>query len=113
MRIIRLPCTGKLDILYLLRAFRQGADGVFVAGCEEGSCHFQKGNLRAKKKVVLAKKMLKEIGIEPERLEMFNLSAAQGPRFAQIVREMTERIERLGPSPLKTGVKDSRGQGVK
>ncbi|MFH1258782.1 MAG: hydrogenase iron-sulfur subunit [Elusimicrobiota bacterium] len=103
VRIIRLPCTGKLDILYLLKAFRQGADGVFVAGCEEGSCHFQKGNLRAKKKVTLAKKMLKEIGIEPERLEMFNLSASQGPRFAQIAKEMTERIEKLGPLNLIRG----------
>jgi len=102
VHIIRLPCTGKLDTLYLLKAFEWGADGVFVAGCLEGSCHFITGNLRAKRRVAHAKELLRELGIEPERLEFFNLSSAQGDRFAEIAREMTERIKRLGPLPLST-----------
>jgi coenzyme F420-reducing hydrogenase delta subunit len=101
IRIIRLPCTGKIDILYLLRSFEDGADGVFVAGCEEGSCHFLNGNYRAKKKVRYVKKILDEIGIGGDRLEMYNLSAAMGTKFADIVNEMTERIKTLGPNPLK------------
>lgn len=101
IRIIRLPCTGKIDILYLLRSFEDGADGVFVAGCEEGSCHFLNGNYRAKKKVRYVKKILDDIGIGGDRLEMYNLSAAMGTKFADIVNEMTERIKTLGPNPLK------------
>lgn len=102
IKIVRLPCTGKIDVIYLLKAFENGADGVFVAGCEEGNCHFLEGNIRAKKRVNYARQLLEEIGLEKERLEMFNLSASQGKRFAQICSEMTERIKNLGPSPVKT-----------
>lgn len=101
LRIIRVPCTGKVDILFLLNAFEEGADGVYVAGCLEGDCHFLKGNLRAKKRVALAKRLLEEVGIGGERLEMYNMSAAMGPLFAEVAREMTEKIKKLGPSPLK------------
>jgi len=110
IKIIRIPCTGKLDISYILKAFEKGADGVIVAGCEEGSCHFQKGNLIAKKRVEYTKKLLREIGIEDSRLEMFNLSSAMGSKFAQIASEMTEQIKKLGPSPLRAteGLKNQR-----
>ncbi len=97
VRIIRLPCTGKVDAIVLLKAFEDGVDGVFVAGCLEGQCHFLKGNLRAKKKVAYIKRLLAEVKIEPERVEMFNLSSAMGGRFAEIVEEMTEKIKKLGP----------------
>jgi F420-non-reducing hydrogenase iron-sulfur subunit len=97
VHIVRLPCTGKVDALYLLKAFEEGADGVFVAGCEEGSCHFQSGNIRAKKRVQYVKELLQQIGIESGRLEMFNLSSSMGERFAQIAREFTARIRELGP----------------
>ncbi|NCO40498.1 MAG: hydrogenase iron-sulfur subunit [Armatimonadetes bacterium CG_4_10_14_3_um_filter_66_18] len=101
VRVLRLPCTGKLEVNYLLAAFERGADGVMVAGCLEGQCHFLEGNLRARRRVERAKQLLGEIGLEPERLEMFNLSSAEGPRFAQIATEMSERLARLGPSPLR------------
>lgn len=101
VRIVRLMCTGKVDTLHLLKAFEDGADAVFVAGCEEGSCHFIEGNLRAKRRVQHAKKLLQEIGIEPERLEMFNLGASDAQLFAAACNEMTERAKRLGPNPLK------------
>ncbi|HWJ03454.1 MAG TPA: hydrogenase iron-sulfur subunit [Verrucomicrobiae bacterium] len=100
VRMIEQPCSGKVDIRLLLQAFEEGADGVYVAGCLEGDCHFLKGNIRAKKRVNAAKKILDQIGIGGERLEMFNLSGSMGPRFAEIAAEMTERILRLGPSQL-------------
>lgn len=101
VRVLRLPCTGKVEVNYLLAAFERGADGVIVAGCLEGGCHFQEGNLRARKRVERAKQLLTEIGLEPERLEMYNLSSAEGTRFAEIVTEMSERLAALGPSPLR------------
>jgi F420-non-reducing hydrogenase iron-sulfur subunit len=101
VKVIQVPCTGRVDIIHLLRAIEDGADGVYVAGCLEGECHYLSGNLKAKKRVLYVKNVLKELGIEPERVEMFNLSAGEGPRFAEIAREMAERIEKLGPSPVK------------
>ncbi len=98
VRIILLPCTGKVDAIVLMKAFEDGADGVFVAGCMEGECHFVEGNLRAKKKVAYVKRLLAEVQIEPERIDMFNLSSAMGGRFAEIVEEMTQRIKDLGPA---------------
>ena len=98
--IVKLPCTGRVDVLYLLRAFERGADGVFVAGCLEGTCHFMEGNFQAKRRVQYAKRILDEIGVGGDRLEMYNLSSSDGPRFAQIATEMSERIRELGPSPV-------------
>lgn len=106
VRIIKIPCSGKIDVVHLLRAFEDEADGVYVAGCEEGSCHFLEGNYRAKKRVRYAKKILDEIGLGSDRLEMYNMSASMGQRFAEVAKEMTERIKELGPSPLK-----SKGKG--
>lgn len=96
IKIIRVPCSGKVDIIYLLKAFENGADFVFVAGCEEGNCHFLEGNFRAKKRIKYTKELLKEIGIEEERLEMYNVSASQGKKFAQLCQQMTEKIKKLG-----------------
>lgn len=101
IKIIQVPCTGRVDIIYLLRAIENGADGVYVAGCLEGECHFLEGNLRARKRVDYVKRVLEEIGIEPERVEMFNLSSAMGPRFAEIAIEMTEKIKTIGPNPMR------------
>lgn len=101
LRIVRVPCTGRVAAVHLLKAIEKGADGVFVAGCLEGDCHYQSGNLRAKKRVGHVQNILKSIGIEPERVAMYNLSAGEGPRFAEIAREMTEKIRQLGPNPMK------------
>ena len=101
VKIIQVPCTGRVDIIHLLNAIEDGADGVYVAGCLEGECHYIAGNLKAKRKVAYVKNVMTEIGIEPERVEMFNLSSAQGARFAEIADEMAERIQGLGPSPLQ------------
>lgn len=96
VRIVKLICTGKVDPLFLLRAFEKGADGVFVAGCLEGQCHFIEGNISARKRVFYTKKLLADVGVNPERLEMFNLSAAMGRLFAEICDTMTERVKQLG-----------------
>jgi len=109
IRIINVPCTGRVDMIHLLKAFENGADGVYVAGCLEGECHFQNGNLKAKKRVHAVRKILEEIGIEPERVEMFNMAASDGPRFAAVAREMTERIRALGPSPLRSAARGEEG----
>ncbi len=105
VKVINVPCTGRVDILHLLKAIEDGADGVYVAGCLEGDCHYLTGNLKAKKRVAYVKKVLEDIGMEPERVEMYNLSAAQGTRFAEIAREFTERILDLGPSPVGSEAK--------
>lgn len=100
VRIIRTPCTGRLEVEYFLRAFENGADGVLVAGCEEGSCHFKEGNLIAKRRVAYARQLLAESGLEADRLKMVNVSAAMARLFTEHVREMAETVQKLGPSPL-------------
>jgi coenzyme F420-reducing hydrogenase delta subunit len=101
VKIVRVPCSGKVDSLHLLKAFEKGADGVFVAGCLEGDCHFNNGNVRAGRKVKQVHSLMTEIGIESERLEMFMMSAGMGDRFAEVATEMTDKIRDLGPSPIR------------
>jgi len=95
IHIVRLPCTGKVHMNMLLQAFVDGADAVMVAGCEVGSCHFLEGNIRAKKRVENSKQKLEEVGINPEKLEMYHIAASEGPLFAQTSREFTEKIKKI------------------
>jgi coenzyme F420-reducing hydrogenase delta subunit len=101
IQIIRVPCTGKVDVLHLLRAFEKGADGVYVVGCLEGDCHFNSGNFRARKRVEQAKEILETVGIGGDRVWMYNLSSSEGPRFVEYAVEMDERIRSLGPNPIR------------
>jgi F420-non-reducing hydrogenase iron-sulfur subunit len=101
IRIIRTPCTGRLEIDYFMKALENGADGVLVAGCEEGSCHFKEGNLLAKRRVKYTQDLLTEAGLEAERLRMVNVSAAGAQKFAEIVSDMVETVRKLGPARLK------------
>jgi F420-non-reducing hydrogenase iron-sulfur subunit len=105
VKVIKVPCTGRVDILLILHAFEKGVDGVYLAGCLEGECHFLRGNLRAKQRVQYVKGLLEEVGLGGDRVEMFNMSASQGQRFAQAAQEMTERVRSLGPSPVNKNVK--------
>ncbi len=109
VRIVHILCTGKIDAVLLLKAFEEGADAVYVAGCALGDCHFQKGNLSAIRVVAHTKKLLAEIGLEPERLEFFHIAASEGPLFARRANEMTECARRLGPNPLRKTMKQSAG----
>ena len=102
VKIIKVPCSGKVDAIHIMKALEMGADGVYVAGCLEGECHYISGNLKARRKVEYVQKTLKELGVEPERLQMYNLSSAQGARFAEIAIEMVEKIRELGPTPIKS-----------
>ena len=100
-RIVRVPCSGKVDIIHILRAFEKGADGVYVVGCMEGDCHYNEGNFRARKRVEQAARILEKIGVGGERVKMFNLSSGEGPLFAQYSIEMDTKIKEMGPSPIR------------
>ena len=101
VKIIRVPCSGKVDAIHIMKAFEKGADGVYVAGCLEGDCHFKNGNLKAAHRVDYVKKLLDEVGVESERLEMVSMSAGMGEFFAETASRFTEKIRRLGPSPIQ------------
>lgn len=98
--LIRLPCAGRVESVHLLRAFREGADAVFVACCLQGNCHHVYGNLEAQKRVEQAKAILESVGLGAERLEIFHVAPNQPFRVPQVASEMISRAERLGPSPL-------------
>ncbi len=100
LRIVELPCTGRIDVLNLLHAFEEGTDGVLVAGCLPGSCHFLEGNLHARQRVDHVGRLLQAIGLEGDRARMINVSAAMGAQFAELATEFGQRIKELGPNPL-------------
>ncbi len=101
VKLVKLPCTGKTDVRYLLEAFEQGADGVCVVGCPIGNCHHVHGNERGRARVAYAKELLDQVGLGRDRLEMYFVSGGMGQTFANAMQEMTERLRTLGPSPLK------------
>ncbi len=101
IKVILVPCSGRVDPVFLLHALQDGADGICVTGCMEGDCHFLSGNFKAKKRVAYLRKMLDEIGMDPERVQMFNIAASNAPEFARMAKLMTEKIRALGPNPLK------------
>jgi F420-non-reducing hydrogenase iron-sulfur subunit len=104
LRVIHVPCTGKVEMEQILSAFERGVDGVLIAGCLEGGCHFVEGNLRAKRRAEHIGRVLNEIGVGAERLRMVNLSAAMAPTFVQRVKEIVETVTQLGPNPLKNAL---------
>nr|MDO8133829.1 hydrogenase iron-sulfur subunit [Candidatus Njordarchaeum guaymaensis] len=103
LRIVRVMCSGRVDPIFIIEAFKSGADGVLVAGCHPGDCHYLGGNYKAERRVVLLKRLLDQFGIDPERLKLEWVSASEGDRFATVIKEMTEEIRKLGPTPLKIG----------
>lgn len=97
----RVPCTGKLKVSALLKAFEDGADGVYVVGCPVDACHNVKGSQRAAKRVGAVKKALEELAVEADRIEMFHLQRGFHPEFIAVAREMDSRVRALGPCPFK------------
>lgn len=97
VRMVQVPCSGRIEILHLLKPFEEGVDGVYVAGCQEDSCQYLNGISKAGKRVDQVKKILESLGIEPERIDVFQLSAGQGGAFVETALEMTERVKPLGP----------------
>lgn len=112
VKFVRLPCTGKTDIRYILEAFEQGADGVYIVACPIGNCHHVRGNERGWARVKRAKKILDEIGLGGDRLEIFFMSGSQGASFAIAAQTMTDRIRQMGPNPIKFSpkVREDRGR---
>jgi F420-non-reducing hydrogenase iron-sulfur subunit len=106
IRIIRVMCSGRVDPAFILEALKDGADGVLVAGCHLPSdCHYISGNFKALRRITLLKKVLQQFGIEPERVRLEWISASEGDKFATVVKDMVEKIKKLGPNPLKGGIK--------
>ena len=100
IRIIRVMCSGSVDSMYILRALLNGADGVFVGGCHPGDCHYIDGNYKARRRMVLLQNILDTLGIERERVWIRWISASEGQKFADTMKEMTEAIRKLGPNPI-------------
>ena len=98
IRLIRMMCSGRADPAFILKAFELGADGVLVGGCHPGDCHYLEGNYKTLRRMTLLKKMLSQLGLEPERVRLEWISASEGERFAQVVDEFTEQIRKLGPA---------------
>ncbi|HTY53134.1 MAG TPA: hydrogenase iron-sulfur subunit [Methanomicrobiales archaeon] len=100
IRIVRLMCTGRVDPLFIMKAFMDGADGVLVSGCHFGDCHYLEGNYKAAKRMFLLKSVLKDLGIEDKRLRMTFVSASEGAKWAKVVEDVVKTINTLGPSPI-------------
>jgi len=100
VRIIRLMCTGALDPLYVVRALTEGADGVLIGGCHPGDCHYLNGNYKARRRVAVLKTILENTGLGKDRVLLRWISASEGQRFAETVKEFVEKLKKLGPNPL-------------
>ncbi|MEW5813858.1 MAG: hydrogenase iron-sulfur subunit [Spirochaetota bacterium] len=98
IRIIRVPCSGRINPLYLVKALQNGADGVLVSGCHPGDCHYISGNLIARRKFALMKNLITYIGIEPERLQFSWVSASEGSRFASLINKVIADVKKVGPA---------------
>lgn len=112
VKIVRVPCTGKVDVQHMLHAFEKGADGIYIVGCKEGECQYKYGNIRARKRVEQVQKILSAIGLEGERAQMYNLSSSDGPLFVKYAEEMDDRIRKLGPNPIKGKIKAIKKQAA-
>lgn len=103
IRVIRVMCSGRVDPSFVLRAFQLGADGVLIAGCHPGDCHYQEGNFKALRRTVLLRKMLRQFGVEPERVRLEWISASEAERSRDVTTQFTEQIRQLGPLRLAVG----------
>jgi F420-non-reducing hydrogenase iron-sulfur subunit len=101
VRAIRVMCSARVDPTFVVKAFREGADGVLICGCHPGDCHYSEGNYKTMRRVPLLKRLLEDYGIEPERVRLEWVSASEGQRFAEVVGEITEAVRRLGPCRVR------------
>ncbi|MFW5486824.1 MAG: hydrogenase iron-sulfur subunit [Desulfovibrio sp.] len=99
LRIVRMPCTGRVDPLFVLKALLGGADGVLVSGCHPNDCHYNQGNFYARRRLEVLKRFLPVLGIDPNRFMYTWVSASEGQRWQEVVTRFTEQIHALGPSP--------------
>ena len=113
IRIIKVPCSGRVDPLFIIKALQLGYDGVLISGCHPGDCHYQTGNFRARRRIAITKKFLEYMGVEPERVQASWVSASEGAKFAEIVADITRQLKGLGPSHLFVREKEAHGARVK
>lgn len=104
IRIIRVPCSGRVDPLFIVKAFQMGADGVFLGGCHPGDCHYSEGNYHTRRRLSLLHPFLSYLGVEPERLRLEWVSASEGKKFSGLISSFTEEITKLGPKGNLQGV---------
>jgi len=109
IRIIKVPCSGRVDPLFILKALRLGYDGVLVSGCHPGECHYQTGNYRARRRMAITKKFLEYMGVEPSRIQASWVSASEGDKFAQVVSEVTKELTEIGPNRLFDQEREANG----
>jgi F420-non-reducing hydrogenase iron-sulfur subunit len=109
IRGIRVPCSGRVDPLFILKALRLGFDGVLISGCHPGDCHYQTGNYFARRRMAITKRFLEYMGIDPRRVQVSWVSASEGGKFADLVTEMTQEIRQLGPNRLFADEKQGDG----
>ena len=100
IRIIKVPCSGRVDPLFIIRALRLGFDGVLVSGCHPGDCHYQTGNYRARRRFAITKNLLEYMGVDPRRVQASWVSASEGGKFVEVVTEMINEIKEIGPNKL-------------
>jgi len=111
VRVIRVMCSARVDPTFVIRALEEGADGVLICGCHPGDCHYSEGNYKLMRRFPLLKKLLKEYGVENDRVRLEWVSASEGQRFADIVNDMTERVRELGPSQIRPALQaDAAGR---
>ncbi len=103
IKSIRVMCSGRVDPIFILEALKKGADGVLVAGCHPGDCHYQSGNYKTNRRIMLLKKLLNELAIDPKRVRFEYVSASEGQKFANVVTEFVDDLKKMGPNPLKEG----------
>ena len=101
IKSIRVMCSGRVDTVFILEALKKGADGVLVAGCHPGDCHYQSGNYKTNRRIKLLKKLLEEMGVEPQRVRFDYVSASEGHKFASVVTDFVDELKKMGPNPLK------------
>ena len=106
IRIIKIPCSGRIDPLLIIKALQTGFDGVLVSGCHPGECHYQTGNYRARRRIAITKKFLEYMGMEPQRLQASWVSASEGGKFADVVTEVTRDLKEISPNRLFTDERD-------
>ncbi|MDG6218500.1 MAG: hydrogenase iron-sulfur subunit [Candidatus Thermoplasmatota archaeon] len=104
IKSIRVMCSGRVEPVFILEALRKGADGVLVAGCHPGDCHYQSGNYKTNRKIKLLKNLLSDMGIENQRVRFEYISASEGQKFAQVVTDFVKDLKKIGPNPLKVKI---------
>jgi coenzyme F420-reducing hydrogenase delta subunit len=98
IRVVKVPCSGRVDPLFIMKSLQSGYDGILISGCHPGDCHYISGNYVARRRFALLKPLLEFIGIEPDRVQFSWISAGEGERFAQVVTKVTEDVKKLGPA---------------